>query len=123
MIDLIATEIEEQRKELNIQKTNYEQALAVSQDLLERFSVSEGKNLMRNVISKRINICEFQIGHMTEQITIIDEALDYLKKTEFQIPLTIEFNKPPAPTPPSAATKRMFKGYHPLLDWGELIKF
>ena len=123
IIDLIATEIEEQRKELNIQKANYEQALAVSQDLLERFSVSEGKNLMRSVISKRISICEFQIAHIAEQMTRIDEALDYLKKTEFQIPLAIEFSKNQTSARPSADTKRVFKGYHPLLDWGELIKF
>ena len=78
---------------------------------------------MRSVISKRISICEFQIAHIAEQMTRIDEALDYLKKTEFQIPLAIEFSKNQTSARPSADTKRVFKGYHPLLDWGELIKF
>ena len=51
----------------------------------------------------------------------MDDALSYLQKTQFQIPLTIEFGK--ETTAASTTLKKTFKGYHPLLDWGELIKF
>ena len=121
IIELMIAEIEVQREDLSVQKANYEQALFISRDLLDRFSVSTGKNLMRGVISKRINICEFQINHIAEQIISMDDALSYLQKTQFQIPLTIEFGK--ETTAASTTLKKTFKGYHPLLDWGELIKF
>jgi len=111
-------ELEEKKKNLNLQKVNYEQALQVSNDLLNRFLVSEGRNLMRHVILDRVRICESQIDQITDQLSNIEEALVYLKKSEFQMPLSIELK--------GNSTKKLSKkysGYHPLLDWGDLIRF
>ena len=111
-------ELNEKKQDLSVQKINYEQALHVSQDLLNRFLVTEGRNLMRHVILDRIKICQTQIDQIVDQLNNIEGALNYLQKTEFQMPLTIEFNKTV-----TQKQKIIYKVYHPLLDWGDLIRF
>ena len=118
LLDLIRAEIEEKRKELRSQKLNFEHALQISQDLADRFLVSDGKNLMKNAISQRIRICENQIEHIAEEISKIDESLIFLDKLHYQMPLNISYE-----TSPKSDKKKPYKGYHPLLDWGDLIKF
>ena len=115
---MVRAEIEQQRSELLEQKVNFEHALHVSQDLLDRFTVMDGRNLMRDTISKRINICEHHIDHIKDQIESIDKALVHLQKTQFQMLVSIQSNNQP-----TNHTAKFFKGYHPLLDWGDLIKF
>jgi curved DNA-binding protein CbpA len=118
ILELMLSELNEKKVELNIKKTNYEQARNVSQDLLCRFLVSEGKNLMKNVITGRINICQHQIDNINAQLDELDSALLYLKKTEFIMPFSLEYLSEGI-----KKTHQINKGYHPLLDWGDLIKF
>jgi len=118
LLELMLMELNEKKQDLSVQKINYDQALYVSQDLLNRFLVTEGRNLIRHVILDRIRICQTQIDQIVDQLNNIEEALNYLQKTEFQMPLTIEFNKKGA-----EKQRKIYKGYHPLLDWGDLINF
>ena len=118
ILQLTVLEIEEKRKEWTNQRSNYQQALAVSQQLQDRFDVPEGPNLLERVVAARISTCEKHIEALDERIQLIDEAIDSLRKTKFKVPLGIAHTPSEAPEP-NEDQKRFLR----LFDWSDLVRF
>ena len=115
---LIVVEIEEKRKEWTNQRTNYQKALAVSQQLQDRFDVSEGPNLLESVVAARISKCEKYVEALNGRIQLIDDAIEFLRKTKFETPLGIEHMQAQTHEP-NEDQKRFFR----LFDWSNLVQF
>ena len=118
ILQLTLLEIEEKRKEWTNQRANYQQALAVSEQLKDRFEVDEGPNLLEKVVSGRINICEQHIAALDDKIQLIDEAIELLRKAKFKAPLGIEHSQD---TPPER--NEAHESFLRLLDWSSLVQF
>ena len=121
ILQLTLLEIEEKRKEWTNQRGNYQQALAVSEQLKDRFEVAEGPNLLEKVVSGRINICEKHIAALDDRIKLIDEAVNLLRTAKFKEPLGIEHTTENPPEPPKPTDDQI--KFLRLFDWSGLVQF
>lgn len=118
ILQLTLCEIQEKRRAWSIEKNNYEQALTVSQQLQDRFEVIEGPNLLEKVISGRIETCEKNIKSLEERISLIDQAIEWLKNAKLKVSLGIENHQ----SRPEESHNEL-KGISHLFDWSQLIRF
>jgi curved DNA-binding protein CbpA len=84
MVQLTREALRERRKELVDQRTEFERTAERSRELLGRFSVASGDNIMEAVVTTRISLCVSQIESLSSRVTLIDEALEVLDGVTFQ---------------------------------------
>ena len=117
ILQLTAQEITEKRREWMTERSNYEQALKVSQQLQDRFEVAEGHNLLGRAVRGRIEACERHINALDERIALIDETLAWLQTAKLKSSLEIESAQSPKPE------RSNLQGISHLFDWSQLIRF
>jgi curved DNA-binding protein CbpA len=84
MVQLTREALRERRKELTDQRTEFERTAERSRELLGRFSVATGDNIMEAVVTTRISLCVSQIESLSSRVRLIDEALEVLDGVTFQ---------------------------------------
>ena len=111
--ELIYLEIENQRFEIHKHRQNIEHTIQIYENLIDRFKIKNDRNLMREAIARRISSLKNQFQNIDSKLKELDKSIDFIKKLEFENALSIEFD----------ATLKKDNKFHPLLDWGDLIKF
>ncbi|MFO1118546.1 MAG: DnaJ domain-containing protein [Beijerinckiaceae bacterium] len=84
IVQLTAESLRTKQAEWREQKRQYEAALTATRRLEERFSVTEGDNLMELVVEKRIAACKTNIDLLAKNLALAEEALKVLEKTSYR---------------------------------------